>query len=281
MTPLELLEKQSIPYKYSGRDLLVKCMNPDHDDSNPSMRIDSITGVFHCFSCGYRGNLLTRFGVNASLTQLARDKLKDKLETIIIENIGLKMPEKAEFFERPYRGIKADTYAEFEAFSYEGDEFKNYLVFPIYDITGKISLFQGRNMDPDGKPKYKFYPRKVSLPLFPLMKLNPLQGSVVLVEGIFDMLNLWDKGVKNVLTVFGTQSLDEEKVKFLRLMGVSKIYVFFDGDEAGQKAAAKAMALIESLGLLTENVRWNEMDPGSLSQAQVNKLKDSVWQKYY
>ena len=34
-----------------GKDYVVSCLNPEHDDKNPSMRIDQITGIFNCFSC--------------------------------------------------------------------------------------------------------------------------------------------------------------------------------------------------------------------------------------
>jgi DNA primase len=56
MTVEELLQERKIDYKLSPADAIVKCLSPDHDDSNPSMRIDRITGVFNCFSCGCKGN---------------------------------------------------------------------------------------------------------------------------------------------------------------------------------------------------------------------------------
>ena len=40
MTVEELLEQQKIPYKVSPKDFVVRCLNPEHDDHNPSMRID-------------------------------------------------------------------------------------------------------------------------------------------------------------------------------------------------------------------------------------------------
>ena len=57
MTVEELLQERKIQYKLSPADAIVACLNPEHDDSNPSMRIDRITGVFNCFSCGFKGNL--------------------------------------------------------------------------------------------------------------------------------------------------------------------------------------------------------------------------------
>ena len=52
MTVEELLVEEKIAFKQSPADFVVHCLNPEHDDSNPSMRIDKITGVFNCFSCG-------------------------------------------------------------------------------------------------------------------------------------------------------------------------------------------------------------------------------------
>ena len=52
----ELLIKQDVPYIPKGADFEVSCLNPDHPDRNPSMRIDRITGIFNCFSCEFKGN---------------------------------------------------------------------------------------------------------------------------------------------------------------------------------------------------------------------------------
>tara|TARA_R110000772_G_scaffold66361_1_gene147875 strand:- start:71386 stop:72228 length:843 start_codon:yes stop_codon:yes gene_type:complete len=280
MTPLELLEKQNIQYRTSGRDFLIPCLNPEHEDANPSMRVDSITGVFHCFSCGFKGNILTRFNVAVSRLHTSRERLKDKLNTIRTETVGLSIPENAVFWEKDYRNISAETYMKFKAFTYDGGEFNNYLVFPIYDITGKISCFLGRNLDDFAKPKYKVYPSKAYVPIFP-MKAKPIAGSIVLVEGIFDMLNLQDKGITNAMAAFGTQSVSEEKLKLLQLLGVQTIYVFFDGDEAGEIAAAKLKDVIYGLGMQSENIYWKDRDPGSLSATQIERLAKNKWPQYF
>ena len=46
MTVEELLQSKDVYFIPKGADALVRCLNPDHDDRNPSMRIDRITGVF-------------------------------------------------------------------------------------------------------------------------------------------------------------------------------------------------------------------------------------------
>jgi hypothetical protein len=40
-----LLIEKGISFTSSGKDYLIKCLNPDHDDSNPSLRVDKINGV--------------------------------------------------------------------------------------------------------------------------------------------------------------------------------------------------------------------------------------------
>ena len=61
-----LLNKQEVGYTPSGQDYLIRCLNPEHDDNNPSLRVDRVTGIMHCFSCGFSGNLFTHFGAPES-----------------------------------------------------------------------------------------------------------------------------------------------------------------------------------------------------------------------
>lgn len=280
MTVDEVLAKYNIKYKPSGNDYLVHCFNPEHDDTNPSMRISKTTGIFHCFSCGYKGNIYSRYNIAVSRLHKSRERLKEKIADKKIETIGLVIPEKAEFYDSDYRGISGATYAQFKAFTYDLEpSLANRLVIPVYDITNKISCFIGRSFDQFEKAKYKIYPSKAQVPLFP-MRAKPYAGSIILVEGIFDLLNLWDKGIQHVMCVFGTQSLTEEKLKLLQLLGIHKIYFFFDGDEAGQKAVEKLTPICENLGFSVENIHFNEQDPGSLNKQQIERLKKTKWPTY-
>ena len=49
MTVEELLVERRVHFKQSPADFIVGCLNPEHDDSNPSMRIDRITGIYTNF----------------------------------------------------------------------------------------------------------------------------------------------------------------------------------------------------------------------------------------
>ena len=276
MTPLEVIEKQGLEYKMAGRDILVRCLNPDHNDTNPSMRIDKITGLFHCFACGYKGNLLQKYNVYTSRTSILRNRLKDKIHKQLTENTGIRFPANAEFWEFNYRNISADTYKKFKAFTHS--EFKDRLIFPIFDVTKKLVLLQARSMD-GSDPKYLFFPSNVEPPMFPL-PVKPILGSVILVEGIFDVLNLYDKGIENVVTCFGTQSVTEDKLKLLHLLGVTTIHVFFDGDPPGQNAAARLEKVIMGCGFQYNNIYYDKQDPGELTAPQVERLKNRLWPEY-
>lgn len=76
----ELLVSKEISFMPKGGDFLVRCLNPEHNDRNPSMRVDQITGIFNCFSCAYKGNLFTHFGEKPNQLQLRREFLKKKIK---------------------------------------------------------------------------------------------------------------------------------------------------------------------------------------------------------
>ena len=74
-----LLNEKGISFTSSGRDYLIKCLNPEHDDSNPSLRVDKVNGVAHCFSCGWRRSLFKHFGIiSTGSVRIAR--LKEKIK---------------------------------------------------------------------------------------------------------------------------------------------------------------------------------------------------------
>ena len=86
MNVQELLESKQIHFIPKGKDFVVRCLNPEHEDRNPSMRIDQIDGRFNCFSCEFKGNLFTHFGEAATGLQLRREVIKRKIQEKRAEN---------------------------------------------------------------------------------------------------------------------------------------------------------------------------------------------------
>ena len=223
----ELLQEKRIDFKVSGQDFVVKCLNPDHEDNNPSMRIDSITGIFNCFSCGFKGNLFTHFGAAANFLEIKRQKLKTSIEEKRSASVGFEFPKGFQPYKGNWRGIQPETYKHFDAFMHHDSQYNGRIVFPIRDITGKVVAFNGRHMTMTEIPKYLIYPPQAKLPLYP-SNVTPIKGKVILVEGIFDMINLWDKGLTNAICCFGTKNIDTEKLSILKMQNISGVDIMFD-----------------------------------------------------
>ena len=270
----DLLSKRNIHYTPKGRDFLVSCINPEHEDRNPSMRIDQITGVFQCFSCEYKGNLFTHFGERANQLQLKREMLKKRISEKRADSVGLSFPKSAVPYIGNWRNIKPNTYKQFEAFNSVDKDYAGRIVFPIRDMSGRIVAFNGRHTA-QGVPKYMITPAGARMPLYPVVQ--PIQGSVILVEGIFDMVNLHDKGLSNAVCCFGTKNINTDKLSMLKIQGVESVDIFFDGDDAGQQAAVRLKEMCEEVELVTRNIHLKDTDPGALTENQVIKLRGKLY----
>ena len=280
----ELLREKGIHYKAAGKDTLIRCLNPQHEDSNPSMRIDKLTGIFNCFSCGFHGNIFTHFGEAIDLVDLRIQRMKEKIGKIRFNEILI--PLGAEPFKQRYRGIAVETYTEFGAFLH--NDFEGRILFPVTDISGRINGIIGRLVFSDTGAKYLVYPSKTELPMFPA-KVNAYRDSLILVEGIFDFLNLYDKGLKNVICAFGksmgdakkkqTRYANRQKFMPIKIQGIKKIYVLFD--EGAEKSADNICDLLDDLFIM-ERVKWpkikGDKDPGNLTFDEVQELKEFIYE---
>lgn len=275
----DLLKTKHIEYLPSGKDFVIRCLNPDHEDRHPSMRIDKTTGIFNCFSCGFSGNLFNHFGEKGNWLEIKRDKLKFLINTKLTETSGISMPIGAEPFNKEWRNISRDTYNDFEAFQHHSPDFIGRVVFPIRNIAGNIVSFCGRHMS-GGTPKYLFSPTGSKLPLFPNI-VKPINGKVIIVEGIFDMLNLYDKGLHNVICAFGVNKVTQEKINILKIQGITGVDIFFDNDTAGQEASTKLKEFLEKNEIITRNIVFkNTKDPGELTASKVINLKEKLYSEY-
>jgi DNA primase len=281
---LDLLNKNNVAFKISGRDYVAKCFNPEHDDSNPSFRIDRLTGVAHCFSCGFKTNIFKYFGVFTNPVPIKIAKLKQKIRELSKSTAGLDMPVGAVPYTKPYRGLSPKTLKHFQAFyTNQVEMLQDRIVFPIWDITQKIQVFVARHILSSGNPRYVNYPGGVQIPLFP-PQITAKTTSIVLVEGIFDMLNLYDKGLDIAVCCFGTNTIQNDiknKLFPYKVQGITKIYIMFDADEAGQRATKELKPLIEEQGFLVETITLPDgMDPGELDQESVTQIREYIGYAY-
>ena len=272
----DLLKEKGVYYIPSGRDYLTKCFNPEHNDSNPSFRIDKATGIAHCFSCGFKTNIFKFYGVLTNNVSIKIVKLKDKLKALSESTNGLDPIKGAKPFPTKFRGISLATLREFEAFHTTADEeLVDRLIIPVKDVRGKVTAYIGRHILSDANPRYLIRPAHATVGMYPI-KLPDHPKNIILVEGMFDLLNMWDKGAKNVVCTFGTSKLyndTADKLLPYKVMGVERIFILYDGDDAGRTAAAKLKPLIEECGFIVEVINLPDGDdPGDLSHEYVDSI---------
>jgi DNA primase len=277
---LELIQKQGLEFKSSGPDYLVHCLNPEHPDTNPSMRVDKQSGAFHCFSCGFKGNLFKYYGVFTNQVPIKLAKLREKLSAVKSATTGLDLPKGAIPWVKTFRGISADTLKYFEAFyTLKEEKLLDRICFPVKDITGKTVVHVCRHTLSNGNPRYLNYPANVQVPLFPARAPTGAK-SIVLVEGLFDFLNLYDNGLDNAVCCFGTNTLHKDtKLKLLpfKAQGITKVYVMFDGDDAGAKAAEQLKPSIEAEGFVVEIITLpHGTDPGELDREEILSISEYI-----
>lgn len=277
---LDLLNSKHIVFISSGRDYLINCLNPEHEDTHPSCRVDKVTGLTHCFSCGFKANIFKHFGLVTANTSIKIAKLKDKLNDLKLSTSGLSYPEGYSPITTSSRGISVETYRTFGAFTcFPVPELADRICFPIKNLRENIVVFQARHMLSDARPKYINYPKGAELPIYPV-KYPGKYSSAILVEGIYDMLNLYEKGLKNVSCVFGTSTLFKNtalKLLPLKSQGITHIYILFDGDDAGRDGAEKLLPLIQEQDFVVEILKVPDgLDPGGMDQDHVNSIKDYI-----
>jgi len=126
--------------------------------------------------------------------------------------------------------------------------FRDRLIFPIHDLSGRVIAFGGRAIGETKGPKYLNSPES---PLY--RKGHHLYGmelardearrraQVLLVEGYMDAIALSQAGMSNAVAVLGT-ALTADQLRLARRFA-TEIVVCFDGDEAGRRAALRAFPL--------------------------------------
>jgi DNA primase len=124
------------------------------------------------------------------------------------------------------------------------DRFRGRVMFPILDRRGQAIAFGGRILD-QGEPKYLnspetplFHKGRVLYGLSHAQKTARETNEIIVVEGYMDVIALAQAGISNAVAPLGT-ALTEDQIALLWRMAQEPI-LCFDGDNAGQRAAARA-----------------------------------------
>lgn len=125
------------------------------------------------------------------------------------------------------------------------DRFRDRVIFPIRDGRGRVMAFGGRVLG-DDKPKYLnspetpvFHKGQELYGLFEARRHNRDLDEIIVVEGYMDVIALAQQGLRNAVATLGTATSEEHLKRLFRL--VPSVLFCFDGDQAGRKAAWRAL----------------------------------------
>tara|TARA_Y100001933_G_scaffold264923_1_gene333519 strand:- start:2498 stop:4375 length:1878 start_codon:yes stop_codon:yes gene_type:complete len=152
------------------------------------------------------------------------------------------------------------------------DRFKNRIIFPIYSFTGRVLGFGGRALKKSAKAKYLnspetliYHKSKVLYGLFQAKTDIKRENECYIVEGYTDVISLFDKGVKNVVSASGT-ALAKEQLRLISRI-TENITLMFDADDAGIKATYRTIDLALQEGLEVRVVVFPDgEDPDSFAK---------------
>lgn len=140
------------------------------------------------------------------------------------------------------------------------DKFWNRVMFPIMDVNSRVIGFGGRVMG-EGKPKYLNSPETMifdkSRNLYGLHRARSSKRHYFLLcEGYMDVISLHQAGFTNAVASLGT-ALTPGHASLIKRY-VKEVYLTYDSDEAGTKAALRAMPILKEVGITAKVIR---MDP--------------------
>lgn len=137
------------------------------------------------------------------------------------------------------------------------DKFWNRVMFPIMDVNSRVIGFGGRVMG-DAKPKYLNSPETIifdkSRNLYGLNRARKSRKPYFLLcEGYMDVISLHQAGFTNAVASLGTALTPGHAALIKRY--VNEVYLTYDSDEAGTKAALRAGPILREVGITAKIIR--------------------------
>jgi DNA primase len=174
--------------------------------------------------------------------------------------------------------------------------FRGRVIFPITDRRGRVIAFGGRILD-QGEPKYLnspetplFHKGRVLYGLAQAQAAVQEKGELVVCEGYMDVIALAEAGIGGAVAPLGTALTEDQILELWRL--APEPILCFDGDAAGQRAAARAIERALPLLAPGKSLRFAILPPGddpdslirrggeaSMAEAlaQARPLVDVIW----
>ncbi|MGN1481654.1 DNA primase, partial [Porcipelethomonas sp.] len=140
------------------------------------------------------------------------------------------------------------------------DTFRERVIFPIIDLRGNVIAFGGRILT-DGVPKYL---NTGDTPVFKksrnLFSLNFAKNApvkkLILAEGYMDVISINQAGFENVVATLGT-ALTPDQAQIMKTYA-DEVIISYDSDNAGQKAARRAINILGNAGINTKVLKMTD-----------------------
>jgi DNA primase len=163
------------------------------------------------------------------------------------------------------------------------DRFRGRAMFPVLDSIGRVIAFGARRMNEDDtQPKYINSPQTIaydkSRSLYGLYQAKDelrTKGYTILVEGYADVLSMHQAGYRNAVASSGTALTKEQLDTIARYN--KKLYICYDADNAGIKAATRAVEIAAPYGF---DIRVIRLPVGEDPDSIIQKHGNSLFQSY-
>lgn len=192
--------------------------------------------------------------------------------------LGLRLPEK----NRKAGAQVRESLQKLGLYRESGHEhFNGCLVMPIIDKTGKVTEVYGRKITPGlrkGTPLHLYLPGPHK-GIFNQQGLKTdnseltTERSVILCEALIDALTFWVHGFRNVTASYGTAGFTNDHLKAFIQHGIQKVYIAYDRDEAGDRAAKELAEKLSGEGIQSFRVNFPK---GMDANSYVRQMKTPV-----
>lgn len=150
---------------------------------------------------------------------------------------------------------------------YTYDVFRNRIMFPLCNLSGKVVGFSGRIYNDENESKYVnskesviFKKGKILYNYHRAFDHAREKHQIIVVEGFMDVIRLYTIGIKNVVATMGT-AITKEQADLIKKLS-KNVILCFDGDKAGEKAITSALKELEEIGITPKIIRLeDDLDP--------------------
>jgi hypothetical protein len=150
--------------------------------------------------------------------------------------------------------------------------YKFRIIAPIY-LDGRLISFQGRDVTGKSIIPYKACPkeREAVEHKDTLYNVDNARGTVIVVEGIFDVWRLGDGAVATFGIGFRWTQVDMLASRF------HQVFLLYDGEPKAQAQAQKIVNALNCLGVKAENILLNHGDPAEMTPEDAKRLKEDLY----